>query len=126
MALGLAGCGTLTPCLEPSVCLSIAPPCSQPNPPPECDVGPCLTDVEFGEPVDCEVTPDHPDCPVGPCLEPSIDDRQIGIAPHIQLEIQCRENPEHPGCPPPEKVKDEVLQKKVLPEDVQKKLEEQE
>jgi len=133
MALGLAGCGMLTPCLDPSVCLSIAPPCSQPNPPPECDVGPCLTDTEVNVPVDCKATPDHPHCTVGPCLKPSLDDRQVApdvclsiAPPHIQLEIQCRENPEHPGCPPPEKVKAEVLEKKVLPEDVQKKLEEQE
>ena len=115
MALGLAGCGLASPCLDPSVCLSIAP---------------CLSVVRD---LDCEYTPDHPDCTLLPCLEPSIDDRQVApdvclsiAPPHVQLAIQCTENPEHPDCPPPEQVKDEVLEKKVLPEDVQKKLEGQE
>ena len=118
MALGLTGCGLFGPCLEPMPCLSVVDPCSEPNPPPDCFM-PCLSPVE--PPPDNENAVDRlmdhvqpTVClSIAPCLEPMPEDW-----------VDCGETPEHPDCPPPAKVKEEVLEKEVLPEDVQKKLSE--
>jgi hypothetical protein len=118
MTLGLAGCGLVGPCLEPPMtpCLSVIDPCSTPNPPPDCnppaDPGPkpSAADrvMDAVQPSVC--------LSVMPCLEP--------IPPDL-AEEPCEANPEHPDCPPPAKVKEEVLEKDVLPDDVKKKLEEE-
>lgn len=112
MALGLTGCGLVGPCLEPPMtpCLSVIDPCSTPNPPPECappDEKPSAADrvMDAVRPSVC--------LSVMPCLEPM---------PSDMVDELCDANPDHPDCPPPATVKEEVLDRNVLPEDVKEKL----
>ena len=112
MALGLTGCSLVGPCLSPPMhpCLSVAPydPCEEANPPPECDEDKNAVD-KLMKKVAATVC-----LSVMPRLEPMPPDEPV----------DCVASPGHADCPPPEKVKEEVLEREVLPEDVQRKLDE--